>query len=359
MHTLRIFAVLVSFLGCLSTTKAAGRPDFLQVINCQINGQVIDHTANSHCDRRIYSCALDRKRDLYVYLPPGFDPRNRYPLLIWLHGLATDEQSFVKEAIPRLDKAISRGQLAPFIVAIPDGTRRGRAGLLSTHTVFLNSRLGCYANYLMHDVWNFVHRHYPIRPEREAHILGGVSIGGGAAYHHAIKSRDRIAHVLGIYPSVNVRWKDCRGRYFGNFDPCWWGWRTSVCWGHEPLGRYYGFIRVPLRRLVYPLYGRGKQAVRQMSRDNPLEMIDHYHLEPGQLSMFIAYGGKDEFNIDAQVESFVYRAGQRGLKVKVIYDPEGRHSIRTARRFFPPAIQWLAPRLEPFRVPINQPADLK
>ena len=55
-----------------------------------VAGQVVDHTANHGVDRRIWSAALGQKRDLYVYVPPSFDPHQRYPVLLWLHGLSGD-----------------------------------------------------------------------------------------------------------------------------------------------------------------------------------------------------------------------------------------------------------------------------
>ena len=49
-----------------------------------------------------------------------------------------------------------------------------------------------------------------------------------------------------------------------------------------------------------------------------------------------------------QAESFLYAAWQRGLCVRVCYDPEGKHDYATTKRLFPCVQQWLAPRLEPF-----------
>jgi hypothetical protein len=64
--------------------------------------------------------------------------------------------------------------------------------------------------------------------------------------------------------------------------------------------------------------------------------------------MYIAYAGRDQFNIDAQVESFLYRARQRGLDVGVGYDPAGRHDRATVRKLYPGILAWLRPRLEPY-----------
>lgn len=342
-----VLTVLV-LLGGWSSVEAAPRRIPLQALNQCLHGQLIDYTDNYGQHRRIWSPAVNQWRDLIVYLPPNFDPRCRYPLMIWLHGIASDEHQFVERGIPLLDAAMACGQLPPLIIAVPDGALHGRSNILETHTAFLNTRLGCFEDYLMVDVWNFLHANFPIRPERQAHVLAGISLGGGAAYHHAIKYRDRVGSVVGIYPPLNSRWLDCTGHYFGDFDPCCWGWRTSVRPGCAAVGRF-GIVRIPIRRFAYPMYGRGPEAILQMSLNNPLEMLDYYHVRPGELEMFVAYGANDEFNLDAQIESFVYHAHQRGLPITVLRDPCGAHNAETARKFVDPIVRWLAPRLEPFR----------
>src|SRR5436305_1252541 len=81
-------------------------------------------------DRRIWSEALGEGRDLYVYLPPGFDPRQCYPVVFWLHGIGQDEQSFLTDGVAEIfDRAIACGQLPPVIVVAPDGSRLGRPSL--------------------------------------------------------------------------------------------------------------------------------------------------------------------------------------------------------------------------------------
>jgi len=124
--------------------------------------------------------------------------------------------------------------------------------------------------------------------------------------------------------------------------------------GREVIGRFYGgLVAIRVKRVLDPHFGRGPEALASVSRENPIEMIDRYGLQNGVLDMYVAYGGRDEFNIDAQVESFLYRAcRQRGLWVGVGYDPKGRHNAATAIRLAPGAFSWLAPRLAPFAVPV-------
>lgn len=319
--------------------------DALRQVNGRIAGHVVDHTHNHGRDRRIWSEALCQHRDLYVYLPPGFDPKLAYPVVLWLHGFAQDEQAFLTEVVEHLDRQIASGKLPPLIVAAPDGSLSGHPCLAPTGSFFINSRAGRYEDFLMRDVWDFLHAHYPLRPEREAHVLAGVSMGGFGAYNLAIKHRDRFKTVVGVMPPLNMRWVDCHGRYMGNFDPSCWGWRTDAG-NHEVIGRFYGVVVIRLRRVIGPLFGRSPKEIGFLIRENPAEMLAHYDVRAGELAMYVAYGGKDEFNVDAQVESFLYLARQRGLRVDVGYEPDGRHDFATALCLFPGVIQWLSVQLD-------------
>jgi S-formylglutathione hydrolase FrmB len=321
----------------------------LEQINRRLAGRLVDHTHNHGADRRIWSATLNERRDLYVYLPPGFNPCQAYPVLIWLHGVDEDERTFIRQgALEAFDAAIAAGRLPPLIIAAPDGSLTGRPSLFGANPLWVNSRAGNFEDYLVHDVWGFLLSHYPIRPERQAHVLGGFSGGGAAAFRVGIRHRPEFGVVFGIHPPLNVRWVDCHGRFFAPFDPNCWGWRETVSWGRQPIGRFYGVLVIRVRRFVYPLFGRGPEAVDELIRNNPIEMIDEYQLGPGELAMYVAYVGKDGFNVTAQVDSFLYRARERGLEVQVAFDPRGRHNWRSARRFLPGIIAWLGDQLAPF-----------
>src|SRR5688500_16613323 len=94
----------------------AGRFGFrheLDRVNSCLHGQVVDFTHNHGADRRIWSAALCEKRDLYVYLPPGFNPKKKYPLGIYYHGATQDEQFFLENLVKRFDQSIHEGNLPP------------------------------------------------------------------------------------------------------------------------------------------------------------------------------------------------------------------------------------------------------
>ncbi|MGL4554302.1 MAG: alpha/beta hydrolase [Gemmataceae bacterium] len=346
MRLLVCVALLAAVPACAGVLP---RPFKVERVNRKLGGQVLDYTANHGVDRRIYSPALGMKRDLYVYLPPNYDPAKRYPLGLVLHGFRQDEGRFLDDVVAPLDAAILAGELPPMILAAPDGTPFGRTCLYTAGTFFINSNLGAFDDYLVGEIYPFLMQNYPIRPEAEAHVLLGISMGGGAAFAKAIKYPDKFRVAASLFPPLNLRWTSCRGRYLDDFDPDCWGWKTDFSRGREVVARFYGLITVRQRQVVYPMYGRNNpDTAALVAMDNPIEMLDTYRVKPGDLQLYVGYGGRDEFNIDAQVESFLNRAKQKGIEVGVGYEPDGRHDVRTAMKLLPAALRWLKPRVEPY-----------
>jgi hypothetical protein len=327
----------------------------LTKLNDRLQGTVLDFTHNHGADRRLYSPSLDERRDLYIYLPPGYDPGRRYPAMILMHGIAQDEQSFLRAA-EDFDRAMVCGRLPPFIIAVPDGSLPGRPTFLDGASFYLNSKAGRFEDYIVCDIWGFLRSNFPIRPEREFHILCGGSAGGFAAYNLGFKHRDEFKVLAGFLPALNLRYQDCHGRYFANFDPNCTSLRERLRpW--QPVARYYGLITIREKSLVWPLFGKNRQeGIRRTAEENPIEMLDRCDIRPGEFDMFIAYGGRDEFNIDAQVESFLYVARGRGLSIDVAYDPRGHHTVATALRLFPDFVRWLGPVLRGYERAIPPPA---
>jgi pimeloyl-ACP methyl ester carboxylesterase len=324
----------------------------LEQVNRRLHGQVLDFTHNHGADRRIWSPALRQRRDLYVYLPPGFDPCKRYPVAFFLHGAAKDEQFFLQSQAERFDQAIVRGVMPPVIVVAPDGSPHGRMTLIHPASFWANSKMGAFEEYLMTDVWDFAMATFPILPERDAHALVGSSMGGTAAVSLAIKHRDRVKVAIGFMPLLDLRYVDCHGKYRAPYDPECVGVRERFR-GWEALGHRKLFV-LRFNTLFGPLFGRGPEAVAGLSGLNPREMMERTDLRPGELDLYVAYGAKDEFNVAAQCESFLADARRRGLDVAVAVDPEGKHDLATGLRLLPGALAWVATRVPP----PHQAADL-
>jgi S-formylglutathione hydrolase FrmB len=341
-------AVILATFCCASFAKAQVLPRPFAMVHAkkELNGQIIDFTHNHGHDRRLWSKALNEKRDLYVYLPPCFNPKHRYPLGIFLHGAGQDEQFFL-EVVKLFDRAIAEGKMPPVILAAPDGSLPGRPSFLCPASFFANTRAGRFEDYVMCDVWDFMMETFPIRPERDAHGIFGVSMGGSAAFTHAIKHRDRLKLAVGFAPALNLRWVDCHGKYETHFDPDCWGWREKPN-RLEIIGRPNLLVKMRFGTLFGPIIGYGPDAIVELSKFNPIEIMAMHNLQPGDLDLYVAYGGHDEFNIAAQVESFLFAAKLRGVEVTVDFDPKGRHDFSTGERMMPRALEWVAPRVAAF-----------
>src|SRR5579872_6394808 len=76
-----LLVLLTLMVVPLGPATAAWRKANTELIdlNRKLKGKVMDYTANHGPDHRIWSRMLGQRRDLYVYLPPNFDPRQRYP----------------------------------------------------------------------------------------------------------------------------------------------------------------------------------------------------------------------------------------------------------------------------------------
>ena len=118
-------------LCCCRVLRIHAGQASLERLNRQLAGRLVDHTHNHGADNRIWSAALCERRDLYVYLPPGYDCNQRYPVVLWLHGVIEDERTIIREGgLASWDAAMACGRLPPMIIAIPDGSLRGRPTLL-------------------------------------------------------------------------------------------------------------------------------------------------------------------------------------------------------------------------------------
>jgi S-formylglutathione hydrolase FrmB len=320
----------------------------LDHLNGKLQGKVIDFTQNHGTDRRIYSPILGRPRDLYVYLPPGYDPSQAYPLIVFLHGADIDEHAFLDPTVLKaLDFMISRGEIPPVVIAAPDGTYEGENRINSTHSLWVNGRGGRFADHIVDEVLPFVLRTYSIRPEREAHATLGISAGGFGAMSTAMKHRELFGAVATIAGPINMRYDNIQGRYSDDFDPATYREETE----YDPdlvIARYYfGLLRRRVKQFLEPVYGEGPDMIARIARDNPADLLFSTGLQPGELAMYVNYPGRDNYNFDAHAQSFAWLAAQRGIAVELAENPTGRHNLSYIERAELPAYLWLGRHILP------------
>lgn len=316
--------------------------------NRKLAGQIVDYTANHGQDRRIFSPILGKPRDLYVYLPPGYSPSCAYPFILYLHLAYVDEHVFLgSNWIVQLDRMIQRGEFPPVVVACPDGTIEGENRIRSQHSFFINGCGGRFQDHLVDEVLPFLMRCYSIRPEREAHAVVGMSAGGFGALNLAIKRRDLFGAVGTLAGPANLRYFNCDGVYRENFDPATYRWRTDYDPNEVAGVSYFGLRRVRVGRYMTPVFGSGPGVAQRIMQENPADLIFSTGLKPGELAIYLNYPGRDNWNFDAQDESFVWLAAQNGIGVTAQRDPCARHGLVYFRTNHEPLYRWLSGHLLP------------
>ena len=241
----------------------------------RIKGRIVDHTANHGRDNRIWSLRpLHQWRDLYIYLPPGYNHDEAYPIIIYLHGFSLDERTFLR-IVPYIDAAICKGKLPPVIVVAPDGSLDGQGCLEKPGSFFLNSNAGPYEDFVLQDVWDFVCSRYPIRPERNAHVLAGVSMGGFAAFNIGIRHREAFGIVAGIHPPLNLRWTDVDGNCLRPSSIRALGLAPGFDNPHEVIANYGGALKVRMGPVLKPVFGSRRRSplVAVSANIAPIELV--------------------------------------------------------------------------------------
>lgn len=320
-------------------------PEHPAYVSClRIQGKVLDLTQNHGPDRRIHSPSLGCKRDLYIYLPPGYCPEKHYPVMIVLHGILQDERAFLDWVAKPLDDAIVKGCLPPMIVAAPDGSFSGDPGPWDSGSFYINGPRGNFQSWIEDDLWYFLNRNFSLNPDPRTHVMAGASMGGIGAFCIGLKHPERFGLLVGVMPALNLRWMDRYENYLAEFDPNNWGWRNRVNDPNEVIGKF-GPLKIHMKDILTPAFGKGNAAIMLASENNPIELIDRYKVKPGQMDILITIAGRDNFNLDAQAQSFIYLAEHRGIHVDSYTAPKGTHDIGTAQKMIPVIFDWINNKL--------------
>jgi enterochelin esterase-like enzyme len=112
-------------------------------------------------------------RPTVVYLPPGFHPSRRYPVVYLLQGFPGSPYQYVDGIdLPGwADPRIAAGKLPPFVAVIPP------AGIDAYH----GDWTGVWESYLVDEVVPWTDAHLPTIADRGGRVLAGLSAGGYGA----------------------------------------------------------------------------------------------------------------------------------------------------------------------------------
>jgi len=320
----------------------------LDRLNRKLSGKVVDYTNNHGQDRRICSTVLGVKRDLYVYLPPGYDPKIAYPMVLFLHTAQIDEHTLIAPGvIETIDAMMARGEFPRAVLACPDGTYEGINRLKDPHSLYVNGNGGRFEDHLIGEVVPFVISTYSIRPERQAHAILGMSAGGYGGMGLALKHRDLFGAVATLGGPLNMRYDNEDHNIREDFDPSTYRWKEEYDPNEVASVSYFGLKKTRTRKYIEPVYGDGSEVMPRITRDNPADLLFSTDLQPGELALYVNYPDRDNWNFDAQDQSFAWLAKQRGVDVTLVGVPRVKHTLRYFRSQQRPAFTWLARQILP------------
>jgi enterochelin esterase-like enzyme len=148
------------------------------------------------------------RRKANVYLPPGYDPKQKYPVLYLLHGIGGDESEWNHVARPQalLDNLLSDGKAVPMIVVMPNG--RALADDRAIGNPFTPEKVRGFEAFerdLLDNLIPAVESKYSTYTDREHRAIAGLSMGGGQALNFGFAHLDRFAWIGGFSAAPNTR----------------------------------------------------------------------------------------------------------------------------------------------------------
>lgn len=154
------------------------------------------------------STTVGTNRRALVYIPPGFDPEKRYPVLYLLHGIGGDEKEWFNQGAPHtiLDNLYARQALTPMIVVLPNG--RAMKDDRAVGNIMDREKVQAFATFeqdLLKDLIPFIESNYPVLADREHRAIAGLSMGGGQSLNFGLGNLDVFAWVGGFSSAPNTK----------------------------------------------------------------------------------------------------------------------------------------------------------
>ena len=139
----------------------------------------------------ISSTALQRPMGAAVYLPPGYKPDGRYPVLYLFYGYGGNQDSYFDGGLGinrAADRLLAARSIDALIIVTPDYANS--FGANSTVEQAANSAggsIGMYEDFLIGELVPFIDGRFASDARRERRYAGGISMGGFAALHLGLR----------------------------------------------------------------------------------------------------------------------------------------------------------------------------
>lgn len=159
-------------------TGASNQPGYSNVIVHDAAPAYYDAKNNPHGNvtRHIYhSDVLNGEREMFVYTPPGYDPKKKYPVLYLLGGSGELASGWGLDGRANFiaDNLLAEGKMVPMIIVMPNNQvihRSDPKHLEKTYTLFDAE--------LRKQIVPYIDQHYSTIADRKGRAIAGLSMGG-------------------------------------------------------------------------------------------------------------------------------------------------------------------------------------
>lgn len=147
-------------------------------------------------NRTFHSAALARDWAYTVYLPAGYfstSEATHYPVLYLLHGNNGNATDWITQGNLQAtaDALIERKEIAPVVIVMPQGG-----------TDWYVDRKEKIETAFFEDLMPEIEKHYGVLAQRNARVIGGVSMGGFGALRYAMTHPRYFCGALLLSPAI-------------------------------------------------------------------------------------------------------------------------------------------------------------
>ncbi|WP_461092540.1 esterase [Spirosoma gilvum] len=138
--------------------------------------------------RHVYhSSVLNGEREMYVYTPPGYSPKKKYPVLYLVGGSGELASGWALDGRANFiaDNLLAEGKMVPMIIAMPNNQVVHRNDPNHTAKTF-----PLFEEELKTQIIPFVDKTYSTIPNRKGRALSGLSMGGRHTQFVGLKNLD-------------------------------------------------------------------------------------------------------------------------------------------------------------------------
>ncbi len=141
--------------------------------------------------RHIYhSDVTNGERELYVYTPPGYDPKKTYPVLYLVGGSGELPSNWIYDGRVNfiMDNLLAEGKVVPMLVAIPNNQVIHRNHPKHTELTF-----DIFEKEMRNHVIPVVENAYSVQRDPRGRAISGLSMGGRHSMFMGFRSLDLFA----------------------------------------------------------------------------------------------------------------------------------------------------------------------